>query len=214
MFRFPFNRIRYEERYYWTFGEILKAGADIEDFNLGQEQVLILITYMLSEYGYTTSVVKEVEGSIVWDNSNYEKVIDLVVKRFHDHLTFWTKSETMDEDFEKKTLNFIAKLVYVLEMTSPRYLKLLEVYASASEELLSPVEITSEGLTRFNDTPQDEGDFANDEHTTNLTQDSRTTTNDLDTKMGRIREIESNYNNLLLNWSNEFDSLFIEEENI
>ena len=211
MFRFPFNKIRYEDRYYWTFGEILKAGSDIEDFNLGQAQVLNVITYMLSEYGYTTSVVKEVEGSIVWDNANYGKVIDLVVKRFIDHYCFYTTGSEFSVDKQK---NFIAKMITILEMTSPRYLKLLEVYASADAELLSPVEITSEGLTRFNDTPQDEGDFANDEHTTNLTQDSRTTTNDLDTKMGRIREIESNYNNLLLNWSNEFDSLFIEEENI
>ena len=204
MFKFPFNRIRYEERYYWSLKEVLDPTSSKDEFNVNNADVLSVVATMA---GYSSPTI----NLGAWTNVNYGKVIDLVVKRFIDHYCFYTTGSEFSVDKQK---NFIAKMITILEMTSPRYLKLLEVYASADEELLSPVEIVSEGLTRFNDTPQDEGDFANDEHTTNLTQDSRTTSNDLDTKMGRIREIESNYNNLLLNWSNEFDSLFIEEENI
>lgn len=199
-----FNPIKYEERYFWNFKEVLDPTNAKSEYNLSNSDILAIVATMT---GYTTPLISQ--GA--WVKSDYSKVVDLVCKRFWDHYFFYTESSEFSTDKQK---NFIAKLLMILEMTSPRYLKLLEVYDSAKNELLSPVEIKTEGLTRFNDTPQNEGDFANDEHTTNLTEDSRSTTNDLDTKMGRIKEIESSYNNLILNWSNEFESLFIEEGNV
>ena len=199
-----FNPRKYQERFFWTLKEVLDPNGSKSDFNIDNTDVLSVVSSMS---GYSTSTI----SNGVWTDTNYSKVIDLVVKRYLDYYCFYTTDENFDTDKQK---NFIAKLIMILEMTSPRYLKLLEVYASASAQLLNPVEIETSRLTRFNDTPQDEGDFANDEHTTNLTEDTGTTKNDLDTKMGRIREIESNYNNLLLNWSREFKSLFIEEANI
>lgn len=208
------NPFKYETRYYWTLQEALNSitgNTDIKDWNFNASEVLESISTMYTNTGYFPSVVQLSGGVLVWSNTHYEKVMDLVMKRYREHYVFWTKDDQPNPD---KGEVFVSKLIYLLEMTAPRYLKLLEVYASASAQLLNPVEITSSGTTRFNDTPQDSGDFSSDSHTTNLTEDSRTTTNDLDTKMGRIREIESSYNNLLLNWSNEFDKLFIEEANI
>ena len=208
------NPLKYETRYYWTLQEALNTitgNTDIKDWNFNASDLLESISAMNTSSGYLPSVVQISGGVMSWSNTHYEKVMDLVMKRYREHYTYWTKNDLPDTD---KAEIFVSKLVYMLEMTAPRYLKLLEVYASASAQLLNPVEITSSGITRFNDTPQDSGTFDTDSHTTNLTEDSRTTTNDLDTKMGRIREIESNYNNLLLNWSNEFDKLFIEEANI
>lgn len=204
MNNFLFNPKRYEERFFWTLREVLDPSFSKSEYNLNNSDVLSIVATMT---GYSTSLINN--GN--WTNTNYAKVVDLLIKRFWDHYCFYTYSEQVDND---KVKNFIAKLLMILEMTSPRYLKLLEVYETTKNQLLDPVNITSGGITRFNDTPQDEGDFANDEHTTNLTEDSRTTSNDLDTKMGRIREIEKDYNNLILNWSNEFESLFIEEGNI
>ena len=208
------NPLKYETRYYWTLQEALNSitgNTDIKDWNFNASDLLESISIMNTNSGYLPSVVQLSGGVLIWSNTHYEKVMDLVMKRFREHYVYWTKDDLQDTE---KTEVFVSKLVYMLEMTSPRYLKLLEVYANASAQLMNPVEITSEGTTRFNDTPQDSGDFATDSHTTNITEDSRTTSNDIDTKMGRIREIEGNYNNLLLKWSNEFDKLFIEESNI
>lgn len=204
MNNFIFNPIKYEESFFWSFKEVLNPTGSKESYQLDNSDILSIANSMT---GFNTSLI----SNNVWTNENYSKVLDLVVKRFHDHYCF----STMSSEFSiEKQRNFIAKLLTILEMTSPRYLKLLEVYNEAKDELLSPVKIETNRLTRFNDTPQDEGDFANDEHTTNLTEDTGTTNNDLDSKMGRIREIESYYNNLLLNWSNEFESIFLEEANI
>lgn len=211
---YPFNRIKYEKRYFWTLQEALNTitgNTDIKDWNFNASELLESISTMNTNSGYLPSVVQISEGVMSWSNTNYEKVMNLVMKRFREHYVYWTENDLEDTD---KAEVFVSKLVYILEMTSPRYLKLLEVYNSADSELLDPVKIESEGVSRFNDTPQDSGTFDTDSHTTNLTEDSRTTSNDLDTKMGRIREIESNYNNLLLKWSNEFESLFLEEANI
>lgn len=203
-----FNPRKYEERFFWTFKEVLTGlGEEQEDFLYNIDYLDEVVSVMVEE-GYSTPIWDSEHEKI---KNDYRDVLDLVIKRFLTHYCYYTLSEEFDIS---KAKNFIAKLVMVLEMTSPRYLKLLEVYEASKNKLLDPVEIASEGITRFNDTPQDEGDFANDEHTTNLTEDSRSTKNDLDSKMGRIKEIESSYNNLLLNWSNEFESIFLEENNI
>lgn len=209
MNNFIFNPIKYEESFFWSLKEILTQGEKVSapDYTFNTDRLANRLEEMIGE-GYSTSVFNADDG---FTNENYVKVLNLVIKRFLNHYCFSTDSETFDYN---KGYNFIAKMINVLEMTSPRYLKLLEVYEQAKNELLSPVKIETSRLTRFNDTPQDEGDFANDAHTTNLTEDTGTTKNDLDSKMGRIREIESHYNNILLNWSNEFESIFIEEENI
>ena len=208
MNNFIFNPRRYEERYFWTFQEILNAGTPKVSYLMTYEDIEDFVRSMVAS-GYTSPIWDSTgDGSI---KVEYRGVLDLVVKRFLGHYCFYTTNEDYPTN---QAFNFMGKLIMVLEMTSPRYLKLLEVYETTKNQLLDPVEITTGGITRFNDTPQDEGDFANDSHTTNLTEDSRTTSNDLDTKMGRIKEIESSYNNVLLNWSNEFESIFLEENNI
>lgn len=198
------NPKRYQERYYWTLKEILDPTDIKKPYGLSNADILTIANSMS---GYSTPLIVNSN----WANANYGKVLDLVVKRLWNHYVFYTSSEEFDSEKQKE---FILNLLNVLEMTSERYLTLLKAYSDSKDLLLSPVKTTITGLNRFNDTPQDEGDFASDEHTTNLTEISNVTENDLDSKMGRIREIESSYNNLLLIWSNEFEPLFIEEENI
>ena len=203
-----FSPCKYQERFYWTFEEVLNSGSSSDQKYLTDISALDSALESMVTQGYNTPIWNSQTEQI---KTEYRLVLDLVVKRFLEKYCFYTLTKEYDLN---KGFNFLGKLIYILEMTSPRYLKLLEVYESEKDKLLDPVKITSEGISRFNDTPQDEGDFANDEHTTNLTEDTRKTSNELDTKMARIKEIESNYNNIILNWSNEFESIFIEEANI
>lgn len=204
-----FSPLKYEERFYWDFKEVLLEGNSNqkEDFKMKESDFSNQLESMIAD-GFSTSIFNNEDG---YTNPNYPKLINLIVKRFLHKLCFYTDSNNFDLN---KSHNFIAKICMIIEMTSPRYLALLGAYTSSEGKLLDPVKITNSGTIRFNDTPQDEGDFANDSHTTNITEDNRETFNDLDSKMGRIREIESNYNNVLLNWSNEFEAIFMEEENI
>lgn len=204
-----FNPIQYEERFFWTLEELLKTHS--EDWKtLGEESIRTYTKEKMSDYAGDVLTLNP-PSIPEWKEPEYAKVINLVVKRFLEHYCFYTLTEERDES---KGNRFIYKLLNVLYMTAPRYLTLLRAYETSKNDLLSPVKVESNGVSRFNDTPQDEGTFDDDPHTTNITEDSRTSKNDLDTKMGRIKEIESSYNNLLLIWSNEFEGLFLEENNI
>ena len=196
---------KYEIRYYWNLKEILARNK--EDYQVNSEDLRTLLVSLI-QAGFQTSVL---DNDFAWTNENYPKVLDLVIRR---HITDYCVVSDSESYPATPAKNFLAKLIYVLEMTTPRYTTLINSYEESKENLLNPVIIKTTGINRFNDTPQDEGDFANDSHTTNLTEIENKTENDADTAMGRIREIEENYKNLLLIWSREFESLFLSEDNL
>lgn len=197
-------RPKYEERFFWSFKEILDPTSSKEEFNLSNADIL---TIALAMPNYSSPLIENNN----WKEANVSKLLDLIVKRFHSFICV----ETISSEFSiEKRNNFIAKLLAVVEMTSPRYLKLLELYTSQANNLLAPVKTESNSKNRFNDTPQNNGTYEEDPFTTNISFLDSISKTDVDTIMGRLREIEGNYNNVLLNWSNEFQSLFIEEDNI
>lgn len=205
-----FEHTKYQKRFYWTFKELLNEGdTSVSDFLFNGGFLFNVLSTLVNDYGYLSGLINSEQDD--WSNQNYERLADLLVKRFLNSYCYWTESDQLDLDL---AYNFMSKLFTLMEMTSPRYLTLLDAYSESKEVLLAPVQTKTSGLNRFNDTPQDEGDFANDEHTTNISEMKSIIDNDLDSRMGRIREIESNYSNLLLLWSNEFEALFTEEVNI
>ena len=109
-------------------------------------------------------------------------------------------------ELRKLSRNYIQKMLSIYVQTYERYAKILDIYSAEKENLLNKVE----AITRFNDTPQDSGEFSDDSHTTHITS-SR---NDYDTLMGRIDEIDRKYRNVLKDWTNEFEPLFIHEESL
>lgn len=195
---------KYQEKFFWKFREILDPTSSKEDYNLSNADVLSIVATMM---GYSSPLIEN--GN--WKKSEYGEVLDLVIKRFHN---FYCYSSLGSEFSVSEQKNFIAKLLMILEMTSGRYLSILGVYDEAKTKLLDPVKTDVKTKSRFNDTPQNNGTYEEDPYTTTLTLGESSTEMGVDTIMGRIREIEGNYNNVLLNWSNEFDSLFIEEDNI
>ena len=126
-----------------------------------------------------------------------------VLKNFNDFGN-WTSEQK--EEYYEKAREFITKLCSIIHQTCDRYLLLLDTYDEQRDNLLNKVE----AITRFNDTPQNSGEFSDDEHTTHIT----TSKNDYDTLMARIDEIDRNYRNLLKDWSNEFECLFFHEESL
>ena len=123
-----------------------------------------------------------------------------------DSVAFNDWSAEEKAEFYKKSNEFTEKLLSIMEFTYERYSSLLSIYRNEEADLMAKVE----SITRFNDTPQNSGEFADDSHTTNIT----TSQNDYDTYMGRLREIQSYYANVLKDWSDEFSPLFIHEEGL
>ena len=195
---------KYQEKHFWTLREVLDPSFSKEDWALNNSDILFIVSSMT---GFTSPLISEGE----WIEEEFGQVLDLVIKRFHSFFCLSSDSNEFPVDKQK---NFIAKLIMILEMTQNRYMSILASYEEAKDKLLGPVVNKTNSKNRFNDTPQNSGTYEDDPFTTNISFVDSETESDVDTIMGRIREIEGNYNNVLLNWSNEFDSLFIEEDNI
>lgn len=122
------------------------------------------------------------------------------------------ESESNQYDY-KEFKAWMIRLINLMIFTQDRYMVLLNLYNKNKNDLLKQISTTSESKTRFNDTPQDEGVFESDPHTTNLTQASITASTDKDTIIIRLREIQDNYMQVMTNWLNEFEILFIRSAN-
>lgn len=113
-----------------------------------------------------------------------------------------------DEELDHGWGQWMDKFVHILGFTAERYLKLIETYEASKNKLLSKVSSGNSSIVRFNDTPQEEGDFANDQHTTNITSSETESTTDFDTPIKRIEEIDRYLVDFYTKWANEFDILF------
>ena len=100
------------------------------------------------------------------------------------------------------------QFVGMFNLTAPRYIPLLKSYKDNETNPIAQVESTTTGLNRFNDTPQNEGDFANDEHTTTITQNEVKVTADSGSVVERLDALYKNWRSILRDWSNEFRCLF------
>ena len=68
-------------------------------------------------------------------------------------------------------------------------------------------QIKASTISRFNDTPQNGGDFSDDNHTTTITTGESLT--DGGTLLSRLNEVEDNLKRLYEDWSNEFRRFII-----
>lgn len=151
---------------------------------------------------------------------------------------------TDNESFDRNAATYQAlqKIIGVLDVTIPKYVPMLQQTEIASTAPLTPnVDEYSEeasgenanssdtnGKTRTNDVPQDGGDFDDDPHASSVvnqdahvgsegdyssTRKSSNSTN-VGTLMSRLSEMYANFHSVVLEWSNEFNQLFVKEEQL
>lgn len=102
-------------------------------------------------------------------------------------------------------LEFVSKIINVYMQTQDRYLNLLNIYSTQRANLLNKVKsLTS---VKYNDTPQNSGDFTSEEFTSNYTISE--SESDVSPLIERIDEISRKYRNLLRERTDEFKGLFL-----
>ena len=99
--------------------------------------------------------------------------------------------------------NLSDKIDYVYSTTKDRYLYLVQLYQDNKRNLLKSVTTTM--TQRYNDTPQDGGDWLDDRHSTTITQEEQSS--DFMPLINRINDIDRKYRNLLDSWVMEYDEL-------
>ena len=133
---------------------------------------------------------------------------------------------------------FLRKFCALLQGTYDRYSKLVDYYKSKEDDLLEQIASTSkqtlntnttvdssaEQTQRFNDTPQNGGDWSADDYTStyqkvgNISGSSTANTGDVTVDSGtdgttlaaRLEEIRKLWKDVYVQWSYEFSGLFID----
>lgn len=161
-------------------------------------------------------------GTLLIDTSILD-VFDLLIARFLNHGFLKLDHEEIGADDKDKVIEVFNNLLTQLANTFPRYNELCTYYNDSVGELMKKIESTStsstesSNLQKHSDTPQNEGDWLADTHTTDINKtnyDNDTTienSTEKDSPIVRINEIQTQYRNVLLEWTNELEKCFYEE---
>lgn len=187
------NRIRY----YATLREFFGDYKDLTYANMKTE-VGIMSAGDDREIPFDTTFDNTFQG--VWEL--------LALRHANDYVTYLDQVVEEDEPAsgEFDYSNFWRQFCNVYRSTQEKYVKLLTLYTAQQTHLMDELESTVE--SRFNDTPQNGGDWSNDQHTSTIT--STTTSADPTTVMARLDEIANLYRDLVADWAEEFAPLFIQ----
>ena len=170
-----------------------------------EDSPLEFAVYTLSEF-FTDSLINAIVNALMG-----------VVYNRHAYDFICSKDVGINEDAEIDGEVFIkafTPLINVINNTLPRYVPLLqqnEIYSTAP---IAPIGSKTTGRTRFNDTPQDEGEYNDEEHATNVSKSTTETEVDSGSIVSRLDELFKNFRSIILEWSNEFNILFLKEEQI
>ena len=207
------------KRIYYTYQEILDAleydGHPYfpNDKNMHQawftemldDSPVEFAVYTLSEF-FTDSLINDIVNALMGIVYN---------RHAYDFIVYKDMDVDADEEVTlESALEMLNKLINVLNNTLPRYIPLLQQNEYASTDPIAPVSSVSKSKTRFNDTPQDGGLYADDNHTTNVSETENETSVDSSSLMERLDQLFKNFRSIILEWSNEFNMLFLKEEQI
>ena len=153
----------------------------------------------LSYNGYSTIVGTTEAAEAYTCFANY------IWPRFYQEAIIYVDSDE-DEDFVKKFARTKVGQIFAWWKSSmDKYVILIQNLEANKTKLLDDVKSSS--TSRFNDTPQNSGDFSDDAHTSTVTKTENSS--NVGTMMTRLNEIEDNIKQLYIDWSNEFRKFII-----
>ena len=144
-------------------------------------------------------------------NSSFSKYINIcwqkhIWPKFYDKAICYTDDDTIaDDDSEKVFGNFIGPIISWMTNTDDKFSLLIKNQEDNRANLLKAIKSSS--VSRFNDTPQNDGAYDDNAHNTNTTKVENET--DGATLLARLNEVEDNLKRLYENWSNEFRKFII-----
>lgn len=140
-----------------------------------------------------------------------------IVYNRHAHDYFYTIIEELEENLIPDQSDFehaINNVLNIIELTAPKYIPILKQNKIYSTDPIAQIKSKTTGKSRFNDTPQNEGEFNDEEHATNVTESESESFVDSGSIMERLEAMFKGFRSIILEWSNEFNSLFYKEEEI
>ena len=190
----------YYERTYYTLDELGKdLGYSGEGpYSLINESFSGFIDGCLKKVGYNTISFNDTQES-------YECFRKYLWPRFYQEFVVYTDSDEDESFIEKFCRTKVGQIMSWWQSSTEKYSLLIQNLEANKAKLLDDVKSVS--ISRFNDTPQNSGDFSDDQHTSTATKTENSS--NVGTMMARLNEIEDNIKQLYIDWSNEFRKFII-----
>lgn len=183
------------------------TGQRYQYFN-GSHTASVWFTKVLTSYQYP-----DYQFPTTYNSDTYaDSVLERVARKYWNRVILIYDEDDTSATKARKIFDFLCKVYNRLDETHAYYTKMLTLYASQASNLLNQIKTTTDGLNKFNDTPQDQSstddDITDDTHLTNITKTSATTSSDGASPMARLKEVEVQYSDMLSRWVDEFSDLF------
>lgn len=186
------------ERTYYTLDDIRKELGNLNPgaegpYSLQDSSLTNFIKFCLLKAGYATTIFTDTQES-------NECFRNYIWPRFYQEAIIYVDSDE-DEDFvEKFCRTKVGQIMSWWMSSTDKYSMLIQNLNNNKTKLLDDVKSAS--ISRFNDTPQNSGDFSDDNHTSTVNKTENSS--NVGTMMSRLNEIEDNIKQLYIDWSNEF----------
>lgn len=206
---------------YFTLQEVLNLSTRAPQFPNQTNLEAYWFTHLIGDYNMRVNI--DGLSSQFQDNTIIpllNALMTIVYDRHSEDIVFIGEKivlglETPDYVLEDKDLKkVLTKLINIINLTAPKYIPLFTKYEEASVDPIAPIKSESKAKTRFNDTPQNIGEWDDEDHTSNISSSESETSVDVGTIMERLASMYKDYKSIILEWSNEFNQCFIKEEQI
>ena len=201
--------IKYNDRRYFTLDDV-KRNIDLLPITEGPFAMEVAVVKMAE---FISKVIKKCGWTTPlrdW-NDSFSNYIDIcwqnyIWPKFYDKAICYTDDDTIaDDDSAKVFASFMGPIVAWMSSSDTKFSLLIANQEANKTKLLG--QIKSSSVSRFNDTPQNQGEFEDNSHNTNVTKTENAT--DGTTLLARLNEIENNLKRLYEDWSNEFRKFII-----
>lgn len=197
---------RYTTKYYYTLEECLKAidawNNDVYTLALPTADEFINVAVkalsITDDQKLGQSIVNKPEVNKLW--SGY------VVPRWRSYGVVVADKALSNVELTSAFGDWLSRhFLSIAQATGDKYIKLINLYAEKEAALMDAIKQTS--ISKFNDTPQDSGDYSTDPYVSNLTK----ATSEVDgaTVMSRLAEVRDEWDNVYREWVREFHNIFI-----
>ena len=193
----------YYERTYYTLDDIRKEIPQFSStsgpYAMNKETLSGFLNACLQKAGLA------LHSTILEGSEALKCFKDYIWPRFYNEVVVYTDSDE-SKDFVKKFAETKVGQIFAWWISSSeKYSLLIQNLTANKNKLLDDVK--SESISRFNDTPQNSGDFSDDQHTSTVTKTENSS--NVGTMMARLNEIEDNIKQLYMDWSDEFRKFII-----
>ena len=191
------------ERTYYTLDDIrIEIGISPNDkgpYTMSAKSFSEFLSACLTEAGYDTAPYFAETNEAITCFREY------IWPRFYQEVVVYVDSDESEDFVEKFDRTKAGQIMAWWTASIEKYSLLIQNLTANKNKLLDDVK--SYSVARFNDTPQNSGDFSDDQHTSNIT--TTTSSSNVGTMMQRLNEIEDRIKQLYLDWSNEFRKFII-----